>query len=318
MAKISKRPTAKRKIKKANTEIIESQLLSQSSQDSQRRVSLPGQRKQVTEKTLVKQNESIFTPNKDKKPFVMVLDENDEVENSEQNDDDISSEEEDPSQPPEKRINKIQPEPLTTYETRLPKSTANWKPLPALVFNELKTVLTYLLPDSLNDMSPSNQSIVHKHLINPLFKRMENIALPSLAATELDLSSLEDHNKYINDCYDSSLSQLDAVIHQSLTEKSNLEIETQYLTQFKRNVTSWKTEKASTIENLKSRSNFPKNFKIPSHSITKESKQAGPVLIEKRLEKILEKLDSTLDNISTHTKTSNSIFKTLDRLATKL
>lgn len=322
MSKVTKRPTAKSKIKKPNRDFIESQLLSQSSQEIDRRTSLPRDKKHVTKKTLVKQNQSIFTPNKDQKPFVMVIDE--PSGGNESSEDHLSSSEsseleeiEESTQSSQNRINRIQPESLTTYETKLPKSTANWKPLPVLVFNELKTLLTYLLPDSLTEMSISNQSIIHKNLMNPLFKRMQNISLPSLTATELDLSSLEDHNKYINDCYDSSLAQLDDVIHQSLLEKSSLENETKYLAQFKKNVSSWKTEKNSVLDKLKVKSNFPNNFQIPSPSVStlKENEQAGPVLIDNRLESLLSKLDSTLDNITLHTQTSNSIFKTLDRLS---
>lgn len=304
MARIAKRPTAKRRIKKASKEVLDEEL---SGIEFSQTAKSPSKSRIAREKALVKDNQSIFTPSKTNSAFVLVPEDSDDeevAENSEASSDSVSDTDEQPL-----RSYTVQPQPLTTYETRLPKSTSKWKPLPGLVFAELKTVLMNLLPDSLKVMSVSNQAIIHKLLMTPLFKRMQNVAMPPLIAAELDLAALENYNTNIENAYDSSLTQLDDVMRQSIIERNSLDSEVEYLAQFKRSMASWKADKMALLDKLKVRSGFPQNSAIPP-----PRSAAGPVVLDTRLEELLTRLDSKLDAIVDYTKAQRSVFATLDRL----
>lgn len=324
--RVTKRPTAQKKIKRANTELLSQQILSQSqrsqtrSQDDNER---PSSQRQVTQKSFMSQSESLFTPKKRSAGIELEEEDPTASDSSVQSDSSESEKSEATgidynSKFSISSVNKFQQDPLTTYEAKLPKVTKNWRPLPNDTFTQIKQVLTYLLPSVFTKMNDHQQFLITKNLLNPLFKRLKHIALPNLQPEELNLKVLENDLNYINECYSQSLTQLDDLLHESIKQEQILNDNTKYVSDFKKRVANFKSQCNTQLDQLIKKSNcsidkgileFPKEKNLSQTILVNGVDDS---ILDDRLKSMLKKLDSTLDLMQDHSSVNNKIFSSLN------
>lgn len=319
MARVTKRPTAKSRVRKIDHEILNSQIFSQETQ-SGRRKSLPRE-KPSSQKSLVGGGATLFTPNRKNRRQKLKIDENANLEktNSKKRSSKMTkskTEDEDKDKGEnEKELPRVPKETNTSSVSRkitkeqrkieLPTPQKSWKLLTPSINQELTTLLDFLLPESYHSLPPDEQTDFYVSTMIPLFSQLASLPFPSMKSTEFDLSYLEAQNEQLEGCYDVSTTQLASINKQVSIEKKGLNAQKEYLVKFKRGVENWKKDVKLEQKGLHNdkfiwKSNSEKGIndieyykiRIPTEFVKDE------VIETKETDQILEKLKDKIKQIN--------------------
>lgn len=269
------RPSANNKIRKLDKDLLSSQFSQSQQIQKQKKHGLQTPLKSnKAPNSLVKPDHTIFSPKKqyeddDVSEDEYISDNSDidgddkdiiEISSSDDEENPIASQTGNPSDEskPSARYTSNR---LTSYT--VPLNAKTWQPLPSSVASELATLLSLLLPPSLEKESEKYKSVIDREIVAPLSKKFQTVYLPRLHqnasqrifhnyAGEFNLNTIHQEQIRLVSGYDINSKQLDLLSLQLLKEKEMLDLERKYLRQLKEKVNTWKQNRQKRIDRLKS------------------------------------------------------------------
>lgn len=265
-AKEKKKSSSK---KSKNIDVLSSQY-SQRQHSAQKRVFTPI-RRTIAPNSLVKSNQSIFSPIKRNNENIEIDEDAQEYESGsdssdensvddDSNDDKIDVSDDDKSSKPNDDTNSNKMKSLAKYA--VPLNTQSWQPLLPQVHSELSILLKLLKPSTLKNGSKYDKAL-DSEIINPLINKFKHVYLPPInkitsklqkqrTSGEFNLTILNQEQNRLSIGYDINSKQLDMLTLQLLKEKEMINAERKYLRELKENVKSWKSTKDKKLSRLRS------------------------------------------------------------------
>jgi hypothetical protein len=276
------KPSAKTRVRKINTDLLSSQLSQSqvlqksperkadifSQSGSQRRALQTPVRRNVAPNSMVKVDQTIFSPIKQPETEINGKEDDDSLDESDSGDSEnhvieVESDSDSGSgSEMERKASAVPPEtqrsilPLKKYT--VPLNTRNWQPLPPHVHAELSTLLQLLVPPILetsSDLSKYSDSL-QSCIVRPLTRRFGSVYLPPLQKSaqkmsgDFNLTTLHQEQTKLLSSYDINSKQLDTLKLQLSKEKEMLATEQKYLSQLSEKAKTWKKRKNERMMRL--------------------------------------------------------------------